>query len=178
MRDKGKEHDISSTQIQTIIFLSGAHTQNKNVSSISKRLQIAQPTASRMVDSLVEKGLVKRERSQADRRKVKLELTEKGESITDNVNEISYTIQELVEGFEEERQNELSQDLVDIAGKLQRQGHLSTALTCRYCRFFERNGGSSDERPHHCKLTGEDLTEEESYSEWVHEEGKIDLMAR
>ncbi|MBS3814284.1 MarR family transcriptional regulator [Candidatus Bipolaricaulota bacterium] len=148
------------------------------MSSISKRLQIAQPTASRMVDSLVEKGLVKRERSQADRRKVKLELTEKGESITDNVNEISYTLQELVEGFEEERQNELSHNLVDIAGKLQRQGHLSTALTCQYCRFFERNGGSSDERPHYCKLTGEDLTEEESYSEWVHGEGKIDLMAR
>lgn len=178
IRDKGKEHDISSTQIQTIIFLSGAHTKNKNVSSIARRLQIAQPTASRMVDSLVEKGLVKRERSQADRRKVKLELTKKGKSITDDINEISRTIQELVGGLGEERQNELSQDLVKITGKLQRQGHLSTALTCQYCRFFERNGGSSKERPHHCMLTGEDLTEEESYSEWVHGEGKINLITK
>lgn len=131
-----------------------------------------------MVDSLVEKDLVKRERNQADRRKVKLKLTEKGESITDNVNEISRTLQELVEDLGEERQNELSRGLVEIAGKLQRRGDLSTALTCQYCRFFERNGGSSKERPHHCKLTGEDLTEEESYSEWVHGEGKINLMAR
>lgn len=56
IRNKGKEHDISSTQIQTIIFMSGAHSQNKNVSSIAKRLQIAQPTASRMVVSLVKKA--------------------------------------------------------------------------------------------------------------------------
>lgn len=73
--------------------------------------------------------MVKRERSQADRRKVKLELTEKGESITDNINEISHTLQGLVGVLGKERKNELSQDLVEIAGKLQRQGRLSTALT-------------------------------------------------
>ncbi|MBS3788241.1 MarR family transcriptional regulator [Candidatus Bipolaricaulota bacterium] len=176
IRDKGKDNDISSTQIQTLIFLSGAHNRNKNVGSIARRLQIAQPTASRLVDSLVKKGVIKRERSETDRRKVKLELTEKGKSLTNEVTQISDILQDIVRGLGEDRQNELSQNLVEIAGDLQSQGHLSTALTCQYCRFFEQNGGNSDHRPHHCQLTGEDLTQDESCTEWVHRESEINLM--
>lgn len=176
IREKGKENDISSTQIQTVIFLSGANNQNKNVSSIARRLQIAQPTASRVVDSLVKRELVKRERSEVDRRKIKLGLTEKGESITESLNDISRTLEETVLKLSEDQQNELSRDLVEIAGTLQSQGHLSTALTCQYCRFFDRGGGSSDDQPHHCQLTGEDLSRDESSTEWVHRETGVNLI--
>jgi len=176
IREKAKEHEVSSTQIQTVIFLSGAHPRNKNVTSLASRLQIAQPTSSRVVDSLVDKELVKRERSEKDRRKVKLELTEKGKSIAESINEISQVLQDSVQGLTEERQREFSQDLVEIAGGLQSQGHLSTALTCQYCRFFDRNGGVSEERPHHCRLTGEDMSEAESQSEWIHRESGINLI--
>ena len=176
IREKAKEHEVSSTQIQTVIFLSGAHPRNRNVTSITSRLQVAQPTASRVVGSLVDKGLVQRERSEKDRRKVKLELTEEGESIAESVNEISQVLQETVQDLNKERQRKFSQDLVEIAGEMQSQGHLSTALTCQYCRFFDRNGGDSGERPHHCKLTGEDMSEEESNSEWVHEQSEINLL--
>lgn len=176
IREKGKEHDISSTQIQTVIFLSGAHPRNKNVGSIARRLQIAQPTASRLVESLVKKDLVKRKRSEVDRRKVKLELTKTGKTITESLNEISRTLEDIVLELPEDRQNELSQDLVEIAGAMQGQGHLSTALTCQYCRFFDREGGSSDERPHHCQLTGEDLSQDESCTEWVHRETGLNMI--
>ncbi|MCF7875993.1 MarR family transcriptional regulator [Candidatus Bipolaricaulota bacterium] len=176
IREKAKEHKVSSTQIQTVIFLSGAHPRNKNVTSITSRLQVAQPTASRVVGSLVDKGLVQRERSEKDRRKVKLELTEKGESIAESINEISQVLQDSVQSLTEERQSKFSQDLVEIAGGLQSQGHLSTALTCQYCRFFDRDGGDSEDRPHHCKLTGEDMSEEESCSEWVHQETGLNLI--
>lgn len=139
-------------------------------------MQIAQPTASRTVDSLVKKELVKRERSEADRRKVKLELTEKGKSITEGINEISQTLQETVQGLSEDRQTELSQDLVRIAGEMQSRDHISAALTCQYCRYFERNGGNSDEYPHHCQLTGKDLSRDESCSEWVHRETGLNMI--
>lgn len=176
IREKGKENDVSSTQIQTLIFLAGAHPENKNVSSIARRLQIAQPTTSRVVNSLVEKGLVKRERSEVDRRKVKLGLTEKGKSITEGINEISQILKETVSELTEGRQSKLSQDLVEIAGAMQSQGHLSTALTCQYCRFFEPDGGSSDERPHHCQLTGEDMGQDESFMEWVHRDTGLNMI--
>jgi DNA-binding MarR family transcriptional regulator len=176
IRDKGKEHDISSTQIESIIFLSGAHPDNKNVTSIARRLQVAQPTATRVVNSLVERGLVERERCEADRRKIKLSLTDRGREITRDINEISQTLIEAVGELSDGRQKELNQDLVKIAGRLQSQGHISIALTCQYCRYFERNGGSTDERPHLCRLTGQDLGEDESHSEWVHKESGLDLF--
>ena len=176
IREKAKEHEVSSTQIQTVIFLSGAHTRNKNVSSIARRLQIAQPTASRVVDSLADKELLKRERSEEDRRKVNLELTDSGESIAERINEISRVLQNTLQELTTARQSRLSQDLVTIAGKMQNEGHLSTALTCQYCRFFERESGDSEERPHHCKLTGEDMSNEESCSEWVHQETGLNLI--
>lgn len=176
IREKAKENEVSSTQIQTVIFLSGAHPRNKNVTSVASRLQIAQPTASRVIDSLVDKGLVARERSENDRRKVKLELTDKGNSIAVSINEISQVLQETAQGLTAERQREFSQDLVEVAGEMQSDGHLSTALTCQYCRFFDRNGGDSAEHPHHCKLTGEDMSEEESNSEWVHKESGVNLI--
>lgn len=175
IREKGRENDVSSTQIQTILFLAGAHPRNMNVGSIARRLQIAQPTASRVVDSLVDRDLVKRERSQEDRRKIKLELTKAGKKVKEEVSEISRTLSEAVRELPEEGQGELSQGLTRIAGKLQSQGHLSIALTCQYCRYFERDGGSSDELPHHCRLTGQDLGEDESYSEWVHRERESGL---
>lgn len=176
IREKGNENDMSSTQIQTVIFLSGAHDENKNVSSIARRLQIAQPTATRVVDSLVEKGLVKRERDETDRRRVNLGLTEEGEDITEGINEIGRTLREIIRGLPEDRQDKLSRDLVEITGEMQSQGHLSSALTCQYCRFFERNGGSSEDRPHHCQLTGQDLSEDESHTEWVHKESGVNLI--
>lgn len=176
IREKGKENDISSTQIQTLIFLSGAHHKNKNVSSIARRLQIAQPTASRVVESLVGKELIERKRNENDRRKVKLELTKKGKSVTEGINEISQTLQETVKGLSEDRQTELSRDLVRIAGEMQSRDHISAALTCQYCRYFERHGGNSDERPHHCQLTGKDLSQDESWSEWVHRETGLNMI--
>ena len=176
IRDKGKEHEISSTQIETIIFLSGAHSDNKNVTSIARRLQIAQPTATRVVNSLVERDLVKRERSEVDRRKIKLILTDRGRSITKDINEISRTLINAVEELSGSRQKELNKDLVKIAGELQSKGHIAIALTCQYCRYFERNGGNSEERPHLCRLTGQDLGEDESHSEWVHKESDLDLF--
>ena len=178
IREKGEENDVSSTQIETILFLAGAHPRNKNVGSIASRLQIAQPTASRVVDSLVKKGLAERERSREDRRKIKLELTEAGRQVKEEIGEVSRILIEAVRDLPEEGQSDLSKNLIEIAGELQSQGHLSVALTCQYCRYFERNGGSSSELPHHCRLTGEDLGEEESYSEWVHrgKESGLDLF--
>ncbi|MFP3953279.1 MAG: MarR family winged helix-turn-helix transcriptional regulator [Candidatus Acetothermia bacterium] len=176
IREKGEENDMSATQIQTVVFLSGAHPRNKNVGSIARRLQIAQPTASRVVDSLVGKGLVKRQRDEKDRRRVKLQVTEEGQEVKEEINEISRVIEGAIRELSVNRQEALGRDLIKVAGKLQSQGHLSAALTCRYCRYFERNGGSTKERPHHCKLTGEDLSEEESYLEWVHEESGLNMI--
>lgn len=48
------------------------------VSAIAENQMVAQPTASKMIDGLVNRGFIKRVASKDDRRKIHLELSKKG----------------------------------------------------------------------------------------------------
>lgn len=50
------------------------------ISAISKRMHIEKSNMTMLVDGLVEKGIIKRERSLKDRRVINLALTEKGKT--------------------------------------------------------------------------------------------------
>jgi len=178
IKEEGKEKGISSTQVQTLLFLSSAHPRNKNISSIAKRLNIAQPTSSRAIDSLERKGLVAKQRSIEDNRKVKLSLTDKGTEIADNFTDLSKPLQHIIGKLDQADLSNLNRSLTDILGQMQKRGDVSASLTCRYCRYFDPGGGKSDEYPHHCNLTGEDLSEEESWMEWVHGKERIAMIER
>lgn len=52
-----------------------------SVADLAERQQISRPAISQAVDSLVEKGLVSRTPEAADRRYVRLELTDRGEAL-------------------------------------------------------------------------------------------------
>ena len=71
-------------------------------SSISKALQITKARVTAVSNSLIDKGLIKLERNQADRRKVDLFLTDKGiQKIEDDIEmlnkRVSYVLDELGE---------------------------------------------------------------------------------
>ena len=178
VREKGKEAGLSATQVRAVMFLSTAHQNSKNISSLARRLGIAQPTTTRAIDSLVDKGLVERRRSQDDRRKVELNLTEEGREMAVDFTDVSDSLREIIGKLPEKRQKELRYCLLEIVGEMQKKGQVSASLTCLNCRFFEPDGGKTGDRPHHCKLTGADLSEEESRQEWVHDKDKMRLMKR
>ncbi len=52
---------------------------------LGRLLPVKQPRISRLVAGLVKKGLLRRRRQQSDRRKVTLELTDEGESLTNDL---------------------------------------------------------------------------------------------
>lgn len=54
---------------------------NATVGDIAERLQIQHHSAVELVDRLVERGLIRRERAEPDRRQVNLHLTEDGDAI-------------------------------------------------------------------------------------------------
>ena len=84
-------------------------------SPISKALQITKARVTAVSNSLIDKGLIKLERNQADRRKVDLFLTDKGiQKIEDDIEmlnkRVSYVLDELGE--------EKVRDLIDIIGDI------------------------------------------------------------
>lgn len=62
-------------------LLGMAKSDNITLTDMSKRMSVDPSTLVPMVDNLVKKGYLKRERDQEDRRRYPLKLTEKGQSL-------------------------------------------------------------------------------------------------
>ncbi|MCL4417791.1 MAG: MarR family transcriptional regulator [Actinobacteria bacterium] len=79
MESFGAETGISKPELLTIEVISRYEKIMMNL--IAKNLNIGTSTATSIVDRLIEKNLVKRERNGGDRRAVRVVLTEKGKKI-------------------------------------------------------------------------------------------------
>ncbi len=71
--------ELSFAQARALIILAAAKALT--VSQLARRLQVGKPTASLLVQKLVERGLVTRTEDAKDRRQAVVRLSEKGEEI-------------------------------------------------------------------------------------------------
>ncbi|MDO8683367.1 MAG: MarR family transcriptional regulator [Armatimonadota bacterium] len=74
-----KPQDLSVPQFRTLAFLS--HTDGASLSEAAEHFGLTPPSMSRAIDWLVKRGLVTRESSNEDRRRVTLGLTDKGREV-------------------------------------------------------------------------------------------------
>lgn len=75
--------DVTLPQFRTLVVLAARGA--RRTQDIAEELQVNPSTGSRMVDRLVRKGLVRRVRSDDDRRTVELRLTKAGHEVVDRV---------------------------------------------------------------------------------------------
>jgi DNA-binding MarR family transcriptional regulator len=78
---QNRKRDLSVPQFRTLGFLT--HYPHSSLSQLSEHLGLKRPTASKLVDALVERDLIVRETSAADRRVIQLILTSRGTTIFD-----------------------------------------------------------------------------------------------
>jgi DNA-binding MarR family transcriptional regulator len=74
-----RQTNLSTSQLLVLELLAEGPAQT--VGGIADRVGLAQATATSLVDRLEERGLVSRQRSESDRRQVKVLLTAKGRSL-------------------------------------------------------------------------------------------------
>ena len=77
--------DLSMPQLHAIMMV--RTRESVSVNELSKMLYVSPPSASTMVDRLVEKGVFTREQSQEDRRKVIVKVSNKAEEVIQGVEE-------------------------------------------------------------------------------------------
>jgi MarR family transcriptional regulator, organic hydroperoxide resistance regulator len=77
--------DLQLTLPQLRIVFIVAHGESASVTQIAQRLGIGEPTASHLVDKLVQAHLVKRAEDSEDRRRTKVRLTPAGEELIDQL---------------------------------------------------------------------------------------------
>ncbi len=75
------ESNLTMPQIKILFIL--AHKEELTISSIAKMLNVKAPNITYILDHLVEKGMVSRQRDKNDRRQVMASLTNKGQKIVD-----------------------------------------------------------------------------------------------
>ncbi|MBC7259933.1 MAG: MarR family transcriptional regulator [Chloroflexi bacterium] len=74
--------DLSVPQFRALLFL--RRTPGASLSQVADHLGLTPPSASKLVDGLVARGLLARQDSQTDRRRVVLTVTPAGEAILDS----------------------------------------------------------------------------------------------
>ena len=77
------EYGITSSQFHTIRRIS---QRDASVSALAHCMHVSRPNISRVVDELVQNGLVNRQRDPEDRRNIQLSLTERGEKLINDLN--------------------------------------------------------------------------------------------
>jgi DNA-binding MarR family transcriptional regulator len=121
----------SEIRVLFIIQKSEEHIQRKiKVSEISKYLHVTSPTVTQLLKGLEVRGLIERKPDAIDRRSVVIELTQKGEQVTQKAHEhVIASFAGLVEQLGEEQSQQLAE------------------LLSRVTTYFQEKEASSNQSP-------------------------------
>jgi DNA-binding MarR family transcriptional regulator len=112
LADVGEE--VTLTQYRSLVVLASRGPQG--VAALAEAVAVTPPTASRLVDRLVRKGLVQRRTDRHDRRQVRIGLTEAGRSLVDLVTERRrHEIARLLTSIDPEAQRAMAAGLQQLA---------------------------------------------------------------
>jgi DNA-binding MarR family transcriptional regulator len=112
LADVGEE--VTLTQYRSLVVLASRGPQG--VAGLAEAVAVTPPTASRLVDRLVRKGLVRRRGDSRDRRQVRVGLTEAGRHLVDVVTERRrQEIAQLLTSIDPEAQHALAAGLQQLA---------------------------------------------------------------
>lgn len=84
LQSKKIKKKFGLTGPQLMVLKSIAHNSNMQISAIAKDISLSQATVTSILDRLESQGFAKRQRSQIDKRKVTLVLTEKAQEVLKN----------------------------------------------------------------------------------------------
>lgn len=106
-----KPFDLSSEQYNVLRILRGQQGNPINMCDIQERMLAKTSNTTRLVDKLLLKGLVTRRTCEENRRKIEIEITPKGLTVLDNLEELVINFEnswtQLMELSEQEHLNTL-----------------------------------------------------------------------
>ncbi len=115
--------EVTLTQYRTLVVLASRGPQS--LADLAEAVDVTPPTATRMCDRLIRKGLIVRRHDRGDRRLIRLTLAQKGHELVDAVTERRRTeIARLLDAIPSEQQPALVdslQRLTAAAGEVPEQ---------------------------------------------------------
>jgi DNA-binding MarR family transcriptional regulator len=158
MWNQGRRHDLTPTQVRTLLFLSEAAGERCTVSTLARSQGVSLPTAGGIISALVNRKLVVRVPNPRDRRSYLLQLTVEGEKIRREIASWEATVRRLIDALPGERQEILLESLRQLVGSLRRTGDHTTEKLCFACKHFHPNAHAEGTMIHHCDLLDQPLS--------------------
>ena len=150
--DEATESGLSPIQVQLLIHLRFHPTGSHRVSSLAEQFDLTNATVSEALSTLVDKGLLTKERDPADGRARVLALTQQGAKAADRLAGWATAMQRQLAAQSDAEKVLVMRFLMNLIADLQKAGSITVARMCSTCRFFEAEGRSSSVAPHYCAL--------------------------
>jgi DNA-binding MarR family transcriptional regulator len=141
---------LSPTQGQILMFLLHRDGEQTRLSDVASGLAVTQPTASVAIRTLIEKGLVARERSAADGRAVTLCLTPSGRTEAAHARGWTDFLATSLDELDEQEQAVFQRSVVKMIRAMQLKGEIPISRMCATCIYFQPNRHPGEPHPHHC----------------------------
>lgn len=145
---EGFSRDLTPTQGQVLAHLERHEASTLN--EVAEELGVRASTASEAVTVLERKGLLRKERSTEDGRRLALRLTVEGRVEASRVATWPDFLAEIVDELSAEEQGLLMRLLQRMIRELQFRGEIPLSRMCSTCRFFRPYAHPGEPLPHHC----------------------------
>lgn len=155
----GSERNLTPTQGQILILLAERQGKSVRLNDVAAALCLSAATASDAVITLVEKQLVKKERSAEDQRALGLTLTAAGRREAQQTAGWTEVVEAGVKTLTPDEQAVFLRGLTKVIHSLQVQGVISVARMCAGCTYFQPYVHTDTAKPHHCGLVNKPLGE-------------------
>ncbi len=155
----GTERKLTPTQGQILTFLAGRSTKAVRLNDVAGELCLTAATVSDAVITLVEKKLVKKERSAEDQRALAITLTATGRREAQQTSGWTEVVRSGVKSLTPDEQAVFLRGLTKVIHSLQRQGVISVARMCAGCTYFQPYVHADAAKPHHCGLVNKPMGE-------------------
>jgi len=157
---QSSEANLTPTQWMTLRYFARANRFSRTVSAFADYHATTRGTVSQTIKTLTEKGYLSRQRSEADGRSVRLDLTEKGRSAV-AADPLSRLIG-VIESLSQDAQQTLAVQVYGIAGSLARALGRPGFGLCGRCHFLADEGQGADGSPQvSCRFLDETLAPED-----------------
>jgi len=150
---------LTPTQAQALAVLAARGERGLTVSRLASELAVTQPTASDAVAALVRKELIRRVRSESDRRCVEVRLTERGRAMAGAEALWPDALLGAIDALDEVERGVLTRAVMKVLRRFQESGRIPVARMCATCVHFRPRVHADSARPHHCAFVDAPLAD-------------------
>ena len=155
----GTARKLTPTQGQILVFLAERGVLPVRLSDVAEALCLTAATASDAVITLVEKKLVRKERSAEDQRALAMTLTAAGRRESQQTSGWAEVVRSGVKSLTSDEQRVFLRGLTKVMHSLQEQGVISVTRMCAGCNYFQPYVHADAAKPHHCGFVNKPLGE-------------------